>query len=60
MSTAEVLTPIPRLWENDPADREHYEIIDGVRVELPPMSADSQVLGSRLLRHLSGPFGKYV
>jgi Uma2 family endonuclease len=53
MSTAEVLTPIPRLWERDPADRDNYEIIDGVKVELPPMSVDSQVLASRLIRHLS-------
>lgn len=53
MSTAEVLTPIPRLWEGDPADRDHYEIIDGQRVELPPMSADSAVLANRIARHLS-------
>lgn len=53
MSTAEVLTPIPRLWEKDPADRERYEIIDGMRVDLPPMSADSAVLANRIARHLS-------
>jgi Uma2 family endonuclease len=53
MSTAEALTPIPRLWDRDPADRDHYEIIDGTQVELPPMSADSAVLASRLAFHLS-------
>jgi Uma2 family endonuclease len=53
MSPAEKLTPIPRLWEGDPSDRDNYEIIDGIRVELPPMSADSQALASQLARHLS-------
>jgi Uma2 family endonuclease len=52
MSTAEVLMPLPHLVGDD-FDHEHYEVIDGTRVELPPMSADSQVLGSRLARHLS-------
>lgn len=52
MSTAETLTPLPKLVR-DEFDHEHYEIIDGVKVELPPMSVDSQVLGSRLARHLS-------
>ena len=50
MNTAEVLTPLPRLADRDPSDRDNYEIIDGVKVELPPMSADSQVLASRLVR----------
>src|SRR5437868_5641828 len=49
---AEVLTPLPRLVR-DEFDKDNYEVIDGVRVELPPMSVDSQVLGSRLARHLS-------
>ncbi len=53
MNAAQVLTPLPRLVEGDPSDREHYEIVDGVRKELPPMSADSQVLATRLSRHLS-------
>src|SRR5262245_28080641 len=52
MNTAEVLTPLPKLVRDD-LDNEHYEIIDGQRVELPPMSADSQALASRLIRHLS-------
>lgn len=38
MSAAQVLTPLPPLTECDP---EHYEIVDGVRLELPPMSAES-------------------
>jgi Uma2 family endonuclease len=33
--------------------KEHYEIIDGKRVELPPMSAYASVLASRLLGFLS-------
>jgi Uma2 family endonuclease len=52
MSTAEVLTPLPKLVR-DEFDHDNYEIIDGVKVELPPLSVDSQVLGSRLARHLS-------
>jgi Uma2 family endonuclease len=52
MNTAEVLTPLPKLVRDD-LDSEHYEIVDGQRVELPPMSADSQALASRLIRHLS-------
>jgi Uma2 family endonuclease len=55
MSTAEVLTPMPQLV-GDEFDHEHYEIIDGVKVELPPMSVDSQALASRLARHL-GNYG---
>ncbi|MBP3960513.1 Uma2 family endonuclease [Gemmata sp. G18] len=53
MSTAEVLMPLPKLVRDAFEDRDHYEIVDGVHVELPPMSVDSQVLASRLLRHLS-------
>lgn len=53
MSAAIALTPLPRLVDRDPTDRDHYEIVDGVKVELPPMSTDSQVLASRLVRHLS-------
>ncbi|MCI0699843.1 MAG: Uma2 family endonuclease [Planctomycetia bacterium] len=55
MTAAEVLTPIPKLVRDD-LDHDHYEIIDGVRVELPPMSADSQAIASRLARHL-GNYG---
>jgi len=53
MNTAEVLTPLPTLIRDEFDNGDHYEIIDGVKVELPPMSADSQMLGSRLARHLS-------
>src|SRR5689334_10367793 len=53
MNTAEVLTPIPRLVERDPTDHDNYEIVDGVKVELPPMSADSQALAFRLAFHLN-------
>ena len=41
MSTAEVQTPPPKAVENDPYDRDRFEIIDGVSKELPPMSAES-------------------
>ena len=37
----------------EPYDADNFEIIDGEKVEIPPMSADSQVIGSRLLYHLS-------
>ncbi|VTR93976.1 Uncharacterized protein OS=Candidatus Entotheonella sp. TSY1 GN=ETSY1_22630 PE=4 SV=1: Uma2 [Gemmata massiliana] len=53
MSTAEVLTPLPKLVRDAFEDRDHYEIVDGANVELSPMSVDSQVLASRLLRHVS-------
>jgi Uma2 family endonuclease len=53
MNTAEVLTPIPTLVSDDFDNRDHYEIIDGVQVELPPMSADSQAIAFKLARDLS-------
>ena len=53
MNAAEVLTPLPKLIYDEFDSDDHYEIIDGIRVELPPMSADSQVLAFRLARHLS-------
>jgi Uma2 family endonuclease len=56
MSTAEVLTPLPTLVRDEFDNRDNYEIVDGVLVELPPMSVDSQVLASRLARHL-GNYG---
>ena len=57
MSTAELLTPKPRLWD-DSNDRD-YEIVDGDRVEMPPKSVDSQVLASDLAYHLNNyGFGK--
>jgi Uma2 family endonuclease len=54
MSTAEILRPITPLDDRDPADHDHYEIVDGFHVELPPMSVDSQVLACRLTWHLTG------
>jgi Uma2 family endonuclease len=53
MNTAEVLTPMPKLVHEELGTEDHYEIIDGVKVELPPMSVDSQALASRLVRYLS-------
>lgn len=53
MNAAEVLTPLPKLVRDDLDNRDHYEIIDGVKVELPPMSVDSQAIASRLARHIS-------
>ena len=53
MSAAEVLTPIPKLWEREIVDANDFETVDGVQVEIPPMSADSQVLAFRLARRLS-------
>ena len=52
MSTAEALTTTPPPRESD-SDGDWYEIIDGHRVELPPMSAESSVFASRLARLLS-------
>src|SRR5262245_33835272 len=53
MSAAEVLNPIPKLVREDVDNSDNYEIIDGVRVELPPMSADSQALAFRLAHHVT-------
>ncbi|VTU00205.1 Uncharacterized protein OS=Candidatus Entotheonella sp. TSY1 GN=ETSY1_22630 PE=4 SV=1: Uma2 [Gemmataceae bacterium] len=53
MSAAEVLTPMPKLVRDDVESSENYEIVNGVKVELPPMSVDSQIIASRLARHLS-------
>ena len=47
--TATVLDPT--IEELDNADL--YEIIDGVKVEMPPMSAESTILASRLSRLLA-------
>lgn len=52
MSTAEALTPLPTLVRDD-LDHDRYEIIDGAKVELPPMSVDSQAIAFRLAHHLS-------
>ena len=49
------LAPEAPSWaaDLDPYDHDNFEIIDGIKVELPPMSADSQFLASRIARHLS-------
>ncbi|MFO0803734.1 MAG: Uma2 family endonuclease [Gemmataceae bacterium] len=49
------LTREPPAWasEYDPYDHDAYEVIDGLNVEMPPMSADSQFVASRIVRHLS-------
>jgi Uma2 family endonuclease len=48
---ATTLEAPPVADEFDNAD--HYEIVDGVKVELPPMSADSQFVASQLAYHLN-------
>ncbi|MCE9566917.1 MAG: Uma2 family endonuclease [Planctomycetes bacterium] len=53
MNTAEVLTPLPTLVRDDLENSDNYEIIDGVKVEMPPMSVDSQIIGFRIARHMS-------
>ena len=59
MSAAEVLAPMQRLWD-DSIDRD-WEIVDGVRVEMPPKSVDSQVLASDFAYHLNTyGFGKDI
>jgi Uma2 family endonuclease len=53
MIAAQVLSPMPKLVVDDLDNADHYEILDGVRVELPPMSTDSQFIANRLTRLLS-------
>ena len=43
--------PASEVWADDGDER--YEIVDGVRVELPPMSAGNTVLAARLARRMS-------
>lgn len=56
MSTAEVQTPPPKAAPKDPFDHDHYEIVDGVRVELPPMSTESTGIATLLTLAL-GSYG---
>src|SRR5262245_34469927 len=51
MATAATLEPAA---VTPPAERgsEHYEVVDGVRVELPPMSAYACRIASRIQTHL--------
>ena len=53
MATILEATPTSEILDRDPFDLDNYEIVDGVKVELPPMSADSQALAFRLARHLT-------
>jgi Uma2 family endonuclease len=51
---AAILEAVPAELAYDEFDNaDHYEIIDGMKVEMPPMSVDSQVLASRLAFHLT-------
>jgi Uma2 family endonuclease len=52
MTATGVLTPTPD-FARDEFDHDNYEIIDGLKVELPPMSADSQALAFALARLLT-------
>jgi Uma2 family endonuclease len=54
MAMAAILEDAPaRLVYEEFVDADHYEIIDGEKVKMPPMSADSQVLASRVAFHLT-------
>jgi Uma2 family endonuclease len=53
MNTAEDLAPIPKVVRDDLDNGDHYEIIDGTRVELPPMSAESSGLAADLTNFLT-------
>jgi Uma2 family endonuclease len=53
MNAAEVLTPMPKLVPNDLDNGDHYEIIDGVKVEMPPMSAESTRIAAELATFLT-------
>lgn len=57
MSAAELLRPAAGSADRDPSDHDHYEIIDGLRVEMPPTSVDSQALAYLLSWHLTA-FGR--
>src|SRR5262245_57520263 len=53
MSVATLETEPLRSRELDLDDQDHYEIIDGLKVELPPMSAQASVPASRIATRLS-------
>ena len=57
MSTATVQEPLPPPANLSLDDDEHYEIIDGERVSLPPMSIRATWIASQLMQHL-GNFGR--
>ena len=48
MATTLEAMPGSELAYDEYVDLDHYEIVDGVKVEMPPMSADSQVFANRL------------
>jgi Uma2 family endonuclease len=53
MSAAHVLTPMPKLVDDDFPSDSLYEIIDGAKVEMPPRSADSSAVVSDLSSFLT-------
>ena len=57
MSTTDALSPAPArrqvAWDDDLERGDHYEIIDGHKVELPPMSANSSTTGNDLAHALN-------
>ncbi len=53
MSAVTTLTPMPSLVSYDLDDRECFEIIDGLRVEIPPMSAEATVIAADLSHYLT-------
>lgn len=53
MNAAEVLTPMPKLVRDEFDNGDHYEIIDGVKVVMPPMSANSSGIAADLAHFLT-------
>ena len=53
MSAVLTVGPIPKENWSDYENEEHYEIIDGIRLELSPMSAASSGLASQLSYHVN-------
>ena len=52
--SAATITSRPTFASGEKVDhQERFEIIDGLRLELPPMSAEASVIASDLARHLS-------
>jgi Uma2 family endonuclease len=53
MSAAASIYVMPRLFPPIGEDKNRYEIIDGIKVGMPPMSTDSSAIGADLARLLS-------
>jgi Uma2 family endonuclease len=53
MTAVEVLTPPPKPVRDEFDNSDHYEIVDGRRVELPPMSAESTGVAADLAAAIS-------